>query len=54
MIKTTGVLVLMIAVLFASLYAQFPPEIKESDYQVSVSIDRYVNELPRDNGRFYK
>ncbi len=43
----------MIVVLFASLYAQFPPEIKESDYQVSVSIDRYVNELPMDNGRFY-
>ena len=43
----------MIVVLFASFYAQFPPEIKESGYLVTDSIDRYVNTVPMDNGRFY-
>ena len=52
-IKIIGVLVLTIIVGFVSFYAQFPPEIKQSSYLVTDSIDRYVNEVPMDNGQFY-
>lgn len=53
MVKYVGVLALLLVVLFAWFYAQFPPEIDDSGYVVTGSIDRYVNEQPMDNGRYY-
>ena len=53
MIRKAAIGVLMVVVLFVAFYSQFPPTIETSDYQVSDRIDRYVNEQPMDNGRFY-
>ena len=53
LITILGILVLVIAVLFAWFYAQFPPEIEASGYQITESIDQYDNAVSMDNGRFY-
>lgn len=51
--KTFSVALLVIVILFAWFYARFPPEIEDANYVVSDSIDRYVNQEPMDNGRFF-
>ena len=51
--KIALAIVLSLGVLFLWFYNQFPPEIEDSGFSVTDSIDDYVNQAPMDNGRFY-
>ena len=46
-------IVLLLVASLAWFYQQFPPQIKDSGFVVSASIDDHANEAPMDNGRYY-
>ena len=52
-IRIVAICALFILAFAAWFYDQFPPEIEESGYRVSASIDGYVSQAPMDNGMFY-
>ena len=52
-IRIVAICALFVLAFAAWFYDQFPPEIEESGYLVTESIDGYVNQAPMDNGMFY-
>ena len=52
-IKILSISALILVLLFVWFYNQFPPEIEDSGYQTSPSIDSYLNQAPMDNGAYY-